>query len=294
MSNTIYKTDLKYKRQRDLGDRTKMQFADEITETMFDKKIDLDTLEYRFQECRESKYYELDLCHMELKEMPSIPSDITDSVRHLFLFNNNLTEIDLNKFKALKLLDVSDNRLTIIKNVPITLEELFCPGNQLTVLPEIKNLDRLNCNLNKLTRIAPYQNLRILHCSFNKIDDIPNFQQLTKLFIDGNRVKALPSLPKLEVLDISKNSITVINSPTVEVLICNGNGTVRLDKMDKLNNLELFDTLIEKLDYFPNLRYLCCNKNSDDQPYGIRELSDKYKIIDWQVHRDKFYTINFF
>jgi len=284
----VYKSDLKYKKFRNI-DESKMEYGDDVTEDLFDKKIDLDTIEYRYQECRESKYYELDLCHMELKDIPNIPKDIKDNLVHLFLFDNCLTSIDLKDFKVLKLLDISNNKISELKNLPESIIELFCPNNELSFISfkDIPNLERLNCNNNKIKSFDNHSNLKILHCVDNKISEIPDFNNLTKLYAYNNKISKLPNLQKLDILDISKNNIHKINNNNISSLICNDLGNIILQNMNNLSDLEMFNTKIDKLDFFPKLFELYCDKT------GINEISDKYKINNIRVQKEKFYIINF-
>jgi len=104
---------------------------------------------------------------------------LPDDIETLHLSYQNLTVLpDLSRFKYLRKIHCSHNRLTNIDNIPDWVETIFCSNNRIT-------------RINKL----PFC-LSGLFCSNNKIEYIcklPLF--LTRLFCQNNRLICLPELP---------------------------------------------------------------------------------------------------
>ena len=129
----VYKNDLKYRKHRDL-DKKKIIFNDDETERMYD--MDLDSVEYRFEECVQSNCITLDLKCMELTDdtFPVIPHNIVQNAKYVFLSENNLTKIpsQISTFKNIDVLDMSYNNIQNISMLPSTLLELCIRDNPLT------------------------------------------------------------------------------------------------------------------------------------------------------------------
>jgi Leucine-rich repeat (LRR) protein len=219
----VYKNDLKYRKFRDI-DSKNIECANEDTERLFDdiqnNKIDTDTIDYRVNECVRNNYYDIDLNHLNLSHLPKLPDDLKKNLKCLFIFDNNLTEIDLSGFKNLEILDISNNNINSIKNIPDTLEELFCKNNKLSDLPDMKNIRRVNCSFNSIQSIKNnYPNLTILDCSNNSIHKIQNIVSLKKLFASNNQITKIPNFKNLDFLDISNNRIDTIDLNSIRELI---------------------------------------------------------------------------
>jgi len=87
---------------------------------------------------------------------------------------------DLTRFKNLKKLYCSSNKLTSLPTLPQNLEYLYCSDNQLTLLPTLpENLKYLYCCDNQLTLLPTLpENLEQLYCSNNPIYEIVNNDSL--------------------------------------------------------------------------------------------------------------------
>ena len=77
------------------------------------------------------------------------------SLETLNLDGNYITHIDVSHLNRLKILRISDNRLTSVGILPESLEELYVDNNELTVLNlrDLEKLRVLHCRNNKLLRI---------------------------------------------------------------------------------------------------------------------------------------------
>ena len=105
---------------------------------------------------------------------------------------------DLTRFKNLKQLNCSRNKLTELPTLPPNLTELYCYCNQLSSLPTLpENLEVLACNNNKLTLLPTLPpNLKYLSCFINLLTSLPNLPpNLTLLSCYKNNLTSLPNLP---------------------------------------------------------------------------------------------------
>ena len=142
-----------------------------------------------------------------------ILNNYSSKTKILDISNKNIEGIlDLDQFQKLEKLDCSNNKITKIINIPITLKYL-------------------NCSSNLITSLYLYKNL---------INDIKSFQNLKK-----------NQSPKLEELDCSNNKITEIeNIPvTLKYLNCSSNLITSLYLPDNLTGINCKKNPLKKLDY---------------------------------------------
>ena len=196
---------------------------------------------------------------------------IGENIEYLVCYNNQLTSLDLNANKALKVLNCAENQLTsldVSKNIALTY--LICSENLLTSLNVSNNteLTNLSCFTNKLTNIDVSKNTKLTHLnfSFNQLTglDVSKNTALELLWCERNKLTnldigintALTQLNcgsnPLESLDVSKNialtylicydtplkSLNVIKNTKLETLHCNN---TQLTSLDMSNNTELKD-----------------------------------------------------
>jgi Leucine-rich repeat (LRR) protein len=183
----------------------------------------------------------------------SLPEDI----ECIDLRSRNLTFIpSLKRFKNLKELNCSFNKLTSLPSLNENLRELNCSYNQLTSLPCLnEKLKYLNCMSNQLTSLPSLnENLQTLHCSSNKLTLLPSLNEnLQSLYCCNNHLTSLPYLNKnLQLLDCSSNQLTSLPSlnENLQTLYC------------LFNHLTSLPYLNEKMQIF------CCDFNP------IREIID--------------------
>ncbi|OAD59741.1 Insulin-like growth factor-binding protein complex acid labile subunit [Eufriesea mexicana] len=139
-----------------------------------------------------------------------VPAALTRSVRALRLAGNKLTTIrggDLDSYPLLRILDISENRLTDIEDDEV-LEELDISGNVLVKIPGSlpNSLTNLKLQRNAITAL--------------KIDDLQGLYNLKSLMLNDNdineiEVGALGQLPVLEQLDLSDNPIKTLPANTL-------------------------------------------------------------------------------
>ena len=122
---------------------------------------------------------------------------------------------DLTRFKKLKELYCSDNKLSSLPTLPQTLEKLYCSGNKLASLP---NLTRL-------------KNLKELDCCNNQLSSLPTLpENLKELYCFDNKLTYLPTLPEKIVY------LIYWNNPICNILDNNNNSLIRIKQNIKIVN----------------------------------------------------------
>ena len=163
--------------------------------------------------------------------------DILSKIEYLDLSSNKLTIFpDLNKFKNIIVLNISNNKITgdIITD---NYEEISCKSNNITSVKSnrLKKLDASNnkianinipcveimyINENKLNNIDDYKNLKYLECIGNNISKITGMNNLKELYASNNNLATIDNLNELEILNCIDNPIKMINFfPKLKMMI---------------------------------------------------------------------------
>jgi len=125
--------------------------------------------------------------------------DIPMNVVKLCFTNLKLRELpNLTRFKHLRVIHCSHNRLTSIDNLPDNIEYIFCSNNRITCINNLPYyLMGLFCNNNRIRYIKelpPY--LMRLFCNDNCLTSIPDLPFLFEvLMCHRNPLYSLPYLP---------------------------------------------------------------------------------------------------
>jgi len=192
---------------------------------------------------------------------------LPDTITKLDLADKGITYIpDLSRFKKLKKIDCSYNKLTKLPKLNNSLIELDCTFNQLTELPELNNkLTSLMCGNNNIIKIPILNNkLTSLKCGYNKLTKLPKLnEKLLDLECHHNNLTELPEL----------------NEKLLR-LVCACNNITKLPNLNKeLNFLGCSSTPIE---YLPklndNLEYIYCESTYLSI---IPILNEKIKIFEF-------------
>ena len=156
----------------------------------------------------------------------SLPLDRTK----INVSNKCLTYLpDLSRFKQLRHLNCSFNKLTWLPPLNNNLKHLICSDNKLTSLPPLNNnLTHLYCHHNQLTSLPPLNNtLTHLDCSRIQLTELqPLNNTLTHLYCSGNQLTWLPSLNNnLTDLYCSYNQLTWLPplNNNLNTLLCYNN-----------------------------------------------------------------------
>uniref|UniRef100_UPI00358E5AD6 vasorin isoform X1 n=2 Tax=Myxine glutinosa TaxID=7769 RepID=UPI00358E5AD6 len=141
------------------------------------------------------------------KDLQSIPRPIPPTTSDLYLFANNLSQVEASSFQGLGHLSSLDLSLNHIADLPpgifnslAHLNNLDLTGNQLTAISYVtfrglQDLERLYLEQNRIVSIAE-----------GSFDHLPN---LLELKLKGNRLTNFPALrtPQLLLLDLSGNPL---------------------------------------------------------------------------------------
>jgi Leucine-rich repeat (LRR) protein len=165
----------------------------------------------------------------------------------LFLNNNKITKLNLEKFTNLIILDISNNPLSELTNIPDTLEELVCHDCQIKILPPAKNIKRLICFNNKLSNIPYYDTIETIDCSDNKILSIDNvYPQLKTLVCCNNPIVNICLQPNLETLDcVSVDIDSIIFFPKLKNLSISNTNNILLPDTYKITSCIQTDNIID-------------------------------------------------
>lgn len=284
----VYMNDLKYRKNRNLN-TGKIIWNEDRVRQMYES-IDLDTLDYRFYECRKTGMTNLDLSNMDLVLFPSIPPEYTRSIKCLFINDNELETIpDLSSFQRLEVLEISCNNIKDLGRLPPSLIELNCKSNKLYSLPpqqEIPNLLRLDCSQNEITEIPKYTKLISLICTNNKITHISDLPNLQKLICHNNMITFIGSCVDLRYLDCSSNKLIHLRDDYRNLidLICCWNNITELNPYDNVKYLEIFNTPVDAIPFMPNLSELLCDKKTVKK-IARQYTTDRDLVI--KLHKDK-------
>ena len=100
------------------------------------------------------------------------------SIKNINYFPDNLIDID-----------ISNNNLYQIPELPIKLKLLNCMSNNLVKLPDLPNsLENLNCSFNKIKHLPPLpKNIDTIQCVCNNLENLPYIpEQIVKLIFNNN------------------------------------------------------------------------------------------------------------
>ena len=178
--------------------------------------------------------------------LDSLPEDI----KKINVIGKGIDHLpNLSRFKKLKYLNCSNNKLTYLPPLNKNLKELFCSNNQLTSLPPLnKKLKYLYCCNNHLTSL-PYLNEKLngIYCSNNQLTSLHSLNKKLKyLCCSNNKLTYLPPLNK-----------------NLKELFCSNN---------KLTSLPNFNEKLKNL--------YCCNNQLTSLPY----LNEKIELCDYSVN----------
>lgn len=303
---TVFKNDLKYKQSG--IDPTESEWFDDETKKVFEKE-NTSSINYRLKECQNNNYSLLDLSYMDLIKIPDLTKlsiyDKVKNIKMLFLHNNELTKItekELKQFPNLEILDVSSNRIHTIEYLPDSIVELSCFNNLIVELscfnnlivelscsnnnidnPQNVNIKRLDCSGNKLTTINKIKTLEHLVCDKNNIKSLPTFENVTRIVCRDNPLTNIDNQPQLTYLDCTNTQLSgLFNSENnkfskLEHLILNNTNISEISNNLNINQLEICNTKVNKLDYIKSLKSLVFTKNNNillDSKYKIKNYNE--------------------
>ena len=112
---------------------------------------------------------------------------------YVYQYNNFNDIISLDNYHEIKYIRCNNNQLTVLPQLPKSLEILDCFNNQLTTLPQLPNLlEKLICWKNQLTALPPFPNsLQYLDCDNNQLTALPQFPNSLQYFHCQNNLLKL-------------------------------------------------------------------------------------------------------
>ena len=262
---------------------------------LYNNNNNINTLKYRLKECKKESNETLDLQSLSLTKMIILPKYIYKSLKNLFIGNNNLTMIpNLSEFNNLEILDINNNKIKIINDIPKTLIELCCRNNEIETININNNsvLERLDCNKNKLKKIMNVfnncKNLKHVDCNNNMIDEKIYHNGIEQLFCYDNKIKEICDFPNLIYLDCKNNPLSKINNLNkLEHIVCSNTLLLSLDNLINIKTIECFQTKISEIPYLPNLYEILCDNGQ------IKKISSLYKIGGAEIYNEYLLYITF-
>jgi Leucine-rich repeat (LRR) protein len=288
----VYRNDIKFKKYREVNpDRA---IWNNGVKNDYEN-IDTDSIDYRIIECKRENYETLDLSHMnnncfvELFSHKSF-AQIKNKLQHLFAEGCDLRILpDISPLEKLQTLDLSNNKLKQLPELPETLEELIVNDNELSRIDnDLPRLQRFNGVNNVLTHINYSNSLERLHLKNNPIENIPHLSNLYFLDVSETKIKKLYPLPKLRHLEMTNTEIQNIPAmDSLEHLVCNDSKLESIDGLKSLQSLEMINAPINKIHYMKDLYTLIY--------YGshVFEISKNYKILHLKKNKKNISELTF-
>jgi hypothetical protein len=259
----IYENDLKFKKSRNIDVLSDNNEFD--TDDLKDKlHLNYDTIEYRLKELVKNNNTSLDLSNIGLvnNNLNNLPIDYS-LIKFLFINENKLEGIlDLTKFNNLEVVDIEFNLITELI-LPSTIKELIVSNNKLDKLPDNINPIRIKANNNNINILPQnYTNLELAELSNNNIKKVNNFDNLSKLIIDSNPIEFICNLSKLNYLDASNtHKVILAVLPNIKHLVLNSCKNNFLPYFETLEIIEIINTPIIRLQFFPKFIIILCSHN---------------------------------
>jgi hypothetical protein len=202
-----------------------------------------------------------------------------ENLRKLKLGHNKLNEntinipdtviyldISLNEFNSLpnlhkiKYIDVSNNNLTMIDNLPESCVKFICMNN-------------------KIEKFVLPNKLRELYADFNAIEQLPILpQSLNKLNVSNNKIIICPLLPpNCSLCDISSNNLKIIKEPIPD----------NMELFDISNNNNIIDKYIS-LKKHKFVKYIDNDNNSNENDNSEEKSDENNEINNDMIFNEEF------
>lgn len=277
----VYSNDLKFKHIRNIDPSRAIWYNDDVKNNYYTKNFD--TLKYRLKESFNTGFEYLDLSHLNLSKIPDLTTykyfEKLKNILYLFLNDNQIDTLEnkLSDFNRLEVLDLSHNKISEIKKMPLSLRELSCHHNNLESICSHQNLEKLDCSNNSVKILGEFTKLNVLICDHNKIETLPTFPNVKHIMANHNLIVRMETQPKVVYLDISYTRMCG-SMPSCDMLkhfICSSTDICNIERLTKLENLELDNTKIQHIPYISTLKNLILKIGQD-----IR-LDEKFKVVNY-------------
>ena len=288
---TVYRNDIKFRDHRNI-DPDRAIWTNDVKQDFINKNTD--SISYRMEDCKRENYETLDISHMTSECFDELIINaifklIKNKIQHIFAKDCRINSLpNLYDLSSLLTLDISNNNLEYLPELPLSLEELIVTDNKLkSITNHLPNLLRLIASNNMITFINySSSKLQILYINNNPLtNDInnENFKNLKNLYyLDASNTKItnIHSLSKLNYLNISHTYINTLPIlPILDTLECNESNLKDIKKLTSLKTLEMSNSKIEEIHYIENLSSLIYHNTNPIK------ISKKYNI--YQVKKNK-------
>lgn len=297
----VYRNDIKYKAQNSIDlDRAVFE-NDEVRQ---DFMSDTNGVEYRIKECFREKGQVLDVAHTSascttktcmMDRIIAHPKfqEIKD---HIIIISSNdmcdnlyKTPLDFSVFSNLLSLNLSNNGLSSLPNLPASLEELIIDSNKISHIPMMRHIKRIRARQNNLSRIDYTPSLESLNVSDNpELQTIVNLPNLYYLDIARTGITQIPECPNLKYLDMSETRISVLQIlPSLCILRCEKSDLRDISALQNLYVLMTTDSKVRTIHYMDTLQKLTY---SGEHKKDIK-LSSRYKVYNIVKNSNDVYDI---
>lgn len=147
----------------------------------------------------------------------------------LDLKGKNITNLEgIQYFTRLETLYCSDNNISVIENLPSSLQNLSAINNKIETIKFSENLIHIEIDINLLENIPAFPSkLNYFSANGNKIKALPELPStLKRLFVANNDLLAMPAFPEdMKDINCSGNKLTSIPSLPgfLDMLACGNN-----------------------------------------------------------------------
>jgi Leucine-rich repeat (LRR) protein len=150
-------------------------------------------------------------------------NSLSEDTEEIDVSNEDLTSLDVTRFKNLKTLNCSYNQLTFLY-LPETLQKLYCYDNQLTSLHLPETLKILYCSHNQLTSLHLPETLQKLYCHYNQLTSLHLPETLQELNCSGNQLTSLHLNEQIKKLYCYHNQLTSLRlNENLQEISCSNN-----------------------------------------------------------------------
>lgn len=157
----------------------------------------------------------------------------------------------------LERLDVGDNRLTALPELPPNLRELYVYDNQLATLPALPKLTVLDANRNQLTALPAITGIDFVYLAANRLASPPEIRGVRYLNVSGNPLGHLAledaTIEELRAENAALRSLAIEPLVGLRELALRGNQLTALPaSIASLTQLRTLDLRGNQLDEVPD------------------------------------------
>jgi Leucine-rich repeat (LRR) protein len=177
-------------------------------------------------------------------------------------FVPTLTRIpSLSRFTNLKDLDISNNHLVELPELPEGLEAIWCYNNHLTHLPPFpESLRHLYVHCNQIETVTSFpRKMHIISLHHNQLQSLPTLpEELDSFHCEHNRFERLPPLPEnlrhLYCYDNPLNELPVPLPPQLKHLYCQRTNLKSIPRLPfQLIKLNISHSPVTRIENLPPL-----------------------------------------